>query len=628
MTEYIGPIQIDVPHVREEDKISGDGSENINIVCSSIKAKQLIGLAENVVKNEYGPVRIIRGLNNRWGVMPVDTSENLAINEGRPHRGFYVLGPGEEKELNPAVSMVQLPAELVSNNLNEFLTLLYSQGGEDDIYIESTFTDTESSVVHENDYSSNYTDTWESYLAYYMSPGSVSVSGGEMVLTGTKSGSPGYGGWGRLILRNLATYKPPWTLEFDMEYVTGSNCHLSFFILENNPDNISFVTNTSTSNYLRVVLQYSSGSLKMGVARCRNGSVSWLVPLTTLNVSTENNPNFQLKYYPDGSLEVGVDKTGGTSFQNVWGKAKTGHVWSNPFFMMILSNSTTSTATMNSSNFKISVEENAVKNNIVVAPPDANCNLTPDFTRASEEGTIKCFQNPLESINYQITPVNFYKGTVKAMNGNYTDSTYRLVTHNGMDLDPEKFYVSNGLLKLVTTLNGVEFHYWNGTGYDKLNTFTLPSNISLIRPFQVTPWEFTLQLDRTYWAIRAGKPFTWVKHLNDPLGFTRKSCYYHDTTTTTDPIADADISMDDQFYCLVWDKGTGTCSSPIPDDIYRLMIIKKDPTTIKSDSIPASSMTGIGLYNSTIASDNVNGYLSLAREWHKPTIQALAIQGI
>jgi hypothetical protein len=67
---------------------------------------------------------------------------------------------------------------------------------------------------------------------------------------------------------------------------------------------------------------------------------------------------------------------------------------------------------------------------------------------------------------------------------------------------------------------------------------------------------------------------------------------------------------------------------PSNSNRYGLIIIKTDPTTIKSDSIPASDVTGIGVYDQMRVSDHADGYVSLSDEfmiqpWHRVGVRQL-----
>ncbi|MGI6483799.1 MAG: hypothetical protein ACOX08_11100 [Methanobacterium sp.] len=67
---------------------------------------------------------------------------------------------------------------------------------------------------------------------------------------------------------------------------------------------------------------------------------------------------------------------------------------------------------------------------------------------------------------------------------------------------------------------------------------------------------------------------------------------------------------------------------PSASNRYGLMITKKDPTTIKSNSIPSSTITGIGVYDQMRPPSHPDHFKSLMREWHNQTRQALALQSI
>jgi len=79
-------------------------------------------------------------------------------------------------------------------------------------------------------------------------------------------------------------------------------------------------------------------------------------------------------------------------------------------------------------------------------------------------------------------------------------------------------------------------------------------------------------------------------------------------------------------YCNIWSMGTGTCTTPDPAVKYRLQILKNTPCTIKSNSIPADSITGIGFYDDDISPFNPNGALYNAAEFFTQTEQIITIK--
>jgi hypothetical protein len=781
----IGPIELSQAH-EIVDPESDPGKVQISIKCKPEEAKQLAGLCQPTIRTDYGAIRVIKSRNNRWGVMPIESpveSGGVSPNEYTGIlKGLVSLSNPQVYYINPRKSRVVMTGEMLSENHNEILSILYGKGGEDGSDIEHTFEDNDIEILLDDTFDGLWSDNWTGYDTYNLTSHNVSTSGGKLVFTGTNGTSGFIAPWGGMNIESKSRYAPPWEIEFDMEYVAGTDHNMSVYIVEALPHIWTDVTtHSSDTNYIRVYLYHHGGNLYYAVQKCVRGVISNLKPETALNISTEKNPSFKVGYYPGGGLEVYIDKAGGTNYTKIWGRANTGLNWSNPGLMYQFDNMSGASQTMRSRGFKLSVPTEAQYPNIVVAPPGAVCNETPTFTRTGEEGDIQCFKDPTVPLNYQITPTDFYKGSVKGMNGNYTDNVYRLITHNDMDLDPTKFYMSNGLIKLKTTANGVEYYNWNGTAYVLLNTFTLPNPINLIRPFYVSKDVFTLQLDRTLWTIRAGKRGIWIKHPNDALGFTKNTSCYHDGILHNGLADNADVSMLSQFYSLHFNpynllttnmygveegldgfydvsstleqvsgatygtyhlkctsknlqamegvyikevslptgnntglifggraylKGTGTwklliierksnytalnttssapftlTSTPSVHDIYHtvisseaeklnlmiytdgqqsaefygdvfqlapspvanqamysiapltanrygMLIMKKDPTIIKSDSIPASDITGIGVFDQMQPPISNDHYLQLAREWYKPTVQRLALQGV
>jgi len=84
--------------------------------------------------------------------------------------------------------------------------------------------------------------------------------------------------------------------------------------------------------------------------------------------------------------------------------------------------------------------------------------------------------------------------------------------------------------------------------------------------------------------------------------------------------------MTTQRYCTIWSKGTGTCASPNPTANYRLMIIKQNMATIKSDSIPASSNTGLGWVNNTETPGSYKDAPSISKEFMTQTLQRIILE--
>lgn len=780
MTNYIGPIQTENIHIKNNDLVKNDGSESINLVCTVKQAHQLLGLCDDVTKNSYGPLRILSSKSNRWGPLPVRTSENLKINEHFTHEGYFLLRDIEFESLGGRddIIIASVDAERITKNVNDFLKVNYSRGGLSGGEIEHGYDDEVKNIVLEDTFDGAYTTNWTVYDSYNLSSSSVSTSGGKLVLTGVNGT-----GWGGLNIDSKNTFKPPFEVEFDLEYVSGTNHNMSVYLVETVPHPWSDLTvHAPITNYIRIYLFHHDGGLYYAVLKCVRGVISYLVPEKALNISTEKNPNFKIKYDEGGMLTVWIDKTGGTNFgEPVWGPGPTQLEWSSPGFCYNFDNVSGASQTMKSRGFKVSQIESANYPNIVMAPPGAICNLAPDFFRESEEGLIQCFKDITDNLIYQISPNEFYKGSVKGLNTKYGDDVSRLVTGNNFDLDPNKFILTNGLVRLVPGSQSVDFQFWDGVGWTTLNTFTLPRPIRLIKPSFVGKDRFILQIDRTFWEMRSGRYGIWVEHPYDDIGYTKRTSVYHDGVIHNGLADGADVSMLTQFYSLIFNpynlltvnqygietdtsgwtaisstlsqqsggtygnylrsvtsnlvtnegfqqsplsslpvipatglivsgramlSGSGTVilsvierdsggsfitstststitlsstptlynishsitspnaryvnlqcytvskqsatiegdmfqlapspvanqpmysGSPLAANRYGMMIMKKNPTTIKSNIIPASEITGIGVYDQMQPPLSNDYYQNLAREWFKPTSQNLTIEEV
>lgn len=640
MTNYLGPLTPEHFHIFENDETKRDGTESINLICSVEQAHQILGLCDESIKNSYGALRVITSKNSRWGIIPVQTNDNMKVNEHLSHSGLYQLLDMEYETMGnrPDIVKVHITAEMLSKRVDEILSVLYSRGGEDgsDIKKDTAFVD-ETPVydINEDGATFDTTNDWYAPATSAMTSGAIASSGGEIVFSGQATTD---GVYGQVWTCHRTQFSHNFIMEFTVNPKTKpatsshiKNINIWFSAVKastppiwNNSVVVSVGANSTDVDYQINTVGAPDGATWRNMVPKTIDNVATLFKFRITTESTYN-VKIELKRYVSGAWEEGWSEIfhGPTNIDG----------WTDLYFGACFNNMDSTTNSMSIDTIQVYENVEVDFPNVVVAPPGAVCNLTPDFTRASEDGNIQCFEDIVEDLNYQIDPDDFYDGSVKAWNSNYTDTTARLVTHNEVDLDPTKFHFGNGIVKLVTKADGVEFYYWNGSSYTLLETFTLPNDILLTRPFLVSPNVFTLQLDRTFWTIRAGKPGIEIQHPSTPIGYTLHTCYEHDGATTTSPAADADISMLTHFYTKIWNKGTGTCASPNPAQRYRMMIIRNYQTTIKSDSIPATSLgddekTGIVFYDSNISDTADEGSLFRAREWFRPTRQVLALQGV
>jgi hypothetical protein len=74
---------------------------------------------------------------------------------------------------------------------------------------------------------------------------------------------------------------------------------------------------------------------------------------------------------------------------------------------------------------------------------------------------------------------------------------------------------------------------------------------------------------------------------------------------------------DDGYYSYTY--------ADAPNDTYRTIFGKKDPTTIKSDSLPADDITGIGWNQATMeGAAGIDTAQELVEQWWKQTRTAIS----
>jgi len=794
----IGPIELSRPNQITRNPQNDKNSRTMVIRCSPEEARQLKGLAEPLIKSESG-LKVVSCKDSRWGIMPVESPiriESSFINEATEvHKGLMAISKVEDSFFNQKLSEVTIEGEMISQNTNEILTILHSQGGEDgsDIEMSSEYSDLTEETILDEDFSDfDTTNIWEAKYDENMASGEDIVSsGGKLVFSGASATN---WTWGYLWTILQDTVPDEFTAEFTLEWnalPTGGAAghHINLFLVDGRPSN---KTEIEYKDMIRILIDVRDTGALLSIVKRVRGVYSQLISPISL-ASGEKTPAIKLELSGRSgvsNLTVYVDKdysSGTPDYGNpIFGPANTRVNFDlDRYLVLSQENASSTSATTRVAYLNMYQYVDALKPNIVPAPVGAILDRTPDFYRVSEDGNIPCIKNPTTFPTYQITPANFYKGTVKGMNSNYADSTSRLVTSNEFTIDPTKFSVSNGLVKLVPAAQAVAFQYWNGTAWATLNTFTLPNAIQLIRPFLVTKDSFILQIDRTLWELKSGSYGVWVEHSYDALGFTRTNTVYNDETITNSLGAAADVTMLSQYYSLHFNrynllstnaygietdatawaavgadvptqttpghagsyavttttdnsasgeglvlsspitlpitpsvdlglqaigylKGSGTVklyiegldsSSTLTESIasgtytlggsfasasvdftltdedtvkalikvltpttqeatiigdsfalmptpnsdatgnlfvtsptstyrYGMYIIKKDPTTIKSDSIPASDLTGIGVYDQMQPPTADNGFISLAREWFRPTWQKTILEGV
>lgn len=614
----IGPISI-AEAVLFEDASKVGVEETFKVFCTPLQAKQLEGLSESAVKNEDGPRVVISGQNKGWGMIPIDSSIILVDNVDTTNRAYYHIVSTEESYMGPVESEVKINALKVAN-LDTLLEMWSTRGYNDGTKLDFDFEDETIQTIFQDEFTTFDLSSWyDKYVENMASGADIISSGGKLVLSGASATN---WTWGYIWTVLRQTLPDDFTIEFPLEWVaapsSGNARHeIECMIIDGRPGD---KTELEYKDMIRFNLNVTDVGTQLIIGKRVRGSDSKLLDPITLT-SSQKTP--MIKMSMEGGSGVStvtiwadLNWTSGTpSYTKIFGPAQTGiHYDPNlgRYLLFILENASSTSATGKVGSVNIYKNSDALPQRVVLCPSDAIMRNTHDFVRNSESGDLYGFVNPTSNPKFYIDSDNFFDSGVKSYL-TYPDSLARIITNTDTVIDPTKFSVTNGLIKLVTTADSVIFNYWNGSDYTVLDEFEL-GTIHLLKMLYCSPYLVRFQANETKWTLKYGKQNCMVEHPLTDMAHGLKTCHYYEGTTGT-LTSGQDIIMDTQFYVNSWNKGSGTCLAPTPTDNYRLQIIKPLKTTIKSDVVPASEITGIGFYNNTELSTSNNHYLALAREF-------------
>lgn len=600
MSDYckIGPISIHNPHLVDGSSYKTT-EEEFEVYCTHWQYKQLLSLIDEGF-NSQGTmgVTILNG-DNPWSPVYIDSSLLISDNDYLKHKGWYIVTNVEISDiyLNKYLK-AKITVSKVSSLQNEMLTMDYTTGVMDGTGLDSTYSLEYTNTLLSDTFDTYDTSKWTSGDDG-LSGASITSTDGYLVFSGASTSNGTFKSeW--IILND--ELDGPFTATFDLNWisrpVSGAKPHILRFGIS---------TGSLSSDGVFVDMRVYPTYTSYVIFSVNNKGVTSILVPTTTNNATAHNWTFTLG--TDGKLKVLL---GGT--QKYYGPSNLSTIKSLKCTYRFYNASTTSKS-MKIGNVNISRDEVQSYNNIVGLPAGSTPVIASDFARASADGNIPCYANP--TVQLPFTCADPYLGSVKAYTNNNPDNVYRQMF--GIDEIPTAtgFYVTNGIVKLVTTSNGVTFQYWNGASWATLNTFNR-GTLTYLKLLDIGPMGVTFQANTTKWTLKHNSPYVTVKHPNDALTYTLKDTYDHDSTTTTSPLADADITMNDISHAEIYNN----------TDIYRMQIYKLDPCTIKSDSIPASSLTGIGFYDSTLASSSYNSKDKLPLEFPIQTDQHISIKQV
>lgn len=599
----IGPVMLDRPHDMDGYEPDDNGTEKFTVKCShKEQAIQLQGLESNVIKND--DTGTVSG-GDGWGLIPIDAAVGILDNEDILPRGYYLVKSAKpDLSKNPLKARVDLECEKISSNLSDLLEMDHSTGILDNTVLATNYPNTTKDYyINEAFDTFDTTNLWSAAANNGMVGASIAASGGYLVFTGAAAVN---GTWKAEWTQGKVAIDGPFTVETDLIAISrpasGAKPHLLRFMLTP-----QIVSNQSPKDALVIEMRVFSTNTTFNVYNFSTGGVvTNLVYNYISNVST-----YGLKLILEDDRTVSILLNGVKMYS---GPSKLSTIEGIYPTYMFYNQSSTSKQLKTSFLQVYNYNENAPLN-IVSLPAAATLEDNIDFNRTGADGDVPCCVNPTGPKRFYTLIDNFYKGSVKGWNSNNSTTTAYQLCNKMEVLSPGKFTLDNSLIKLEFTTNSVKFYYY-ASGWQLLNEFVI-GTIKILKALYISPERITIQANSTKWTLERGKQFCRVQHTTTDITYTLKDTYDHDSETLTSPAANADVTMDTVKYVSIYNTS----------DQYRLLIIKQNPTTIKSDSLPADTITGIGVFNNSDASP-YNLAPSIAKEFGTQTIQAIGLKEI
>jgi len=537
----IGPIELDHTELYDSNTLQIDGHEEFTIICTNSQARQIMGLASiNNTKETTNSITTLTH-DNPWGIVWLDTSNTLTDNDDIVHRGWYhIIGAEPTTDLGADYVHLAVLVEKISPYEHEYLEMDYTPGVNDDTEIELNYTDQTLTYSLNDAFTTLSSTNWDSAVASGLTGQAVTPISGKLNFIGASSSE---GTYGSDMIVSKTSYPSPFTVETTLEWVAtpgaADNQHgLEFYICDGVPTTYTDAYNIVSRDHIRVRVMSSNMKAYYTVEKYALGSKTILVRETSL-ATAEKTPKFKLELSGSSgtsTVTVYVDKTAGGTWTKVFGPANTGvNFTSGRYLAYAFINASDASATMRTDYCQVYGYLESNPSNIVPLPATTPT-VTPDFYRVSAEGSIPCYVTPTTELYFWNDAENIYDGCVKGYNSNYPDSTARLITWKDEVLDPDKFTVNNGLVKLTTSSTAttpVLFSaYASPAGWTDLQVLN-PGTIRLVKPLLLSPDRQTYQINDTKWTISRGKQHIKVEHPNTTIGYTPVSNYYHDGVTTT-----------------------------------------------------------------------------------------------
>lgn len=624
MVNRIGPIILD-------GAINYDGvglSGSVEAEPESYKGMRVVSPTETYTRSEQFAITIptykyqqLLGLIEQRQIVYIDGSSELSQEHIAP-KGWYILQSADiDTFYRHNYISVSVNAHLIDRDEHTPLELDYTTGVEDGTTVEHGYGDNLVEYVTNYQLNENF-NTYDTANIWYSPVTSakfvgdgVTPIGGALNMIGKANSN---GATPNCYTSFRQRVNPPFYLDFGVEWTaTPTNTYYHFAdvaLSKNRPTSDATYNNWGGAyDWLRLAVVMTNTGAKYQLQKNIKKKSSTIL---TTSLGNSVSPLFRLRMDADLGVTLYADPTRVGTFTKVWGKTKTGvDVASGVYLTLGYTNLASTVRTVRFDDVKVyRIEDIEGKptsySNVVPYPSNSTpTGPAPDFTRTGVDCTLSYCVNPSSQMNFVSDQTHIYDGSVKAYSSNNTDTTPRQVFSTDEALD-NTFNIHNSLIKVEATPTGVNVYAATSPTWTLLNTFNIGTGLYTVKVNDISPDHATIQFNDTYWEMYRGKPHLYITHPTTPLTYIKKDYYVHDAATLTTPANGVDVTMTTNFYTLAYNL----------DDTNRLMILQKEPTTLKTNSIPATETTGIGYYPSSGGATPTSwGFISLAKQWVKRT---------
>jgi len=623
----IGPVSIEFGHLYENNTFTFSNSATSTVASGStiIQPGQYMEEYGFDLICSYDEALQLKGLIEQGRPIWMNTTSDLSDNNFFQHKGWVILTEMSIEHINNVTTQCSINYIKISDHENEYLTMDYSRGIYDGVNITPTYNIATTSYSLQED-GTDATTNWSTIREY---PTSATTSFGtdgsefDLACANATDGAVESNAW---VICDTVKFTPPFTLETVLDYnalPAGYPGALGIMFTPNNYANgeRDFQAK-STGDTIEFQWNIASASTTAHIAYVGpGGMVSW--KRTGMSYGTTyTEMGLKMIFYADGNLRVYTDlDTTGTYTEVYYGPSGIVN-YKNGLYLYLMTKNRDSTSFTGSFQYVNVYNSNAdTFDNVVMMPYNASLLTSATGHRHGEDGDLYYYTNPTTELRYTIATADYYKGSVKLLSTNNTATASRQVLSTGIKLTPTTTTLKNGLTQLTFDADQVILSAWDSAAWNEVNRIHYTADIDFIRPLYISPERVVLQINDTKWTMLRSSPMVTVEHPNTVLGYTLRDTYTSGSGSLgASPVADADVVMtaDTDYWCTIYDAAA---------DTYQFLIGKKDPCTIKSDSIPLDKpITALGWFLK--GASGINAAADLIEQWYKQTRTGISLKQI